>query len=658
MLVLPVVAFIVHSIDKKDKVKVNTGTKMYVKSSNRNLSYRLFHFTNRFFLTRNYIDKIYRKYELIYPGEQKMIAKRSIHTALISWILCTFVIVSLFFFHPSLLNASLVIILTFVINNEVISRLMNYAELRMLEQMVLFISNVRHNYHKNHMVDDAILDSIDGLSYEMKVHGQKIFDIITSNQIKEEVNKYNASTENKYLKIFLSLCIGVIEFSDKKVNGQLLFITNLENLKTEINIEILKRKKLKYLFSGTTFVTMAACIPISQIQDFGISVVPRLESFYLGRWGILSVIMIYAFAVIVYMLNQELQASNRIVIKNYNYLEKIHKNRMISRALDNYMEKKYGKMLQLKETMKRLGENISPKQLLIQRILVAIATFLLCLVIAILLHLRNQHNLIYQIDLSQNISELYHQNQQQQMEDIIKIYLVKYKRNLVTKEQIERELAHEGNVRSTKTNQILADDIIWRLQNYQQEYFHWYELVISLGIAVIAYYTPYYMILYKKKILSMSMEDEVIQYEAIIYMLMYTDYITVKDILEEMELFAVVFKKSIQECINDYNSGDVEALMELKEKEPYESFRRLIDNLIRCDMIPIHQAFDEIESDRTNYHDRRRQENEISIQKKVDIAKPISFIPAILVCAYLIIPLILASMQELKGFTTGLQGLS
>ena len=31
-------------------------------------------------------------------------------------------------------------------------------------------------------------------------------------------------------------------------------------------------------------------------------------------------------------------------------------------------------------------------------------------------------------------------------------------------------------------------------------------------------------------------------------------------------------------CIDDYASGDIEALNELMEREPYEPFRRIVEN--------------------------------------------------------------------------------
>ena len=95
----------------------------------------------------------------------------------------------------------------------------------------------------------------------------------------------------------------------------------------------------------------------------------------------------------------------------------------------------------------------------------------------------------------------------------------------------------------------------------------------------------------------------------------------------------------------------------MKENESFPPFRRMVDNLIRCDMIPIELAFDEIASDRESYHDRRKLENEISLQKRSDIAKPLSFIPMVLVMIYLIIPLVMESLKELNSFSETIQNI-
>jgi hypothetical protein len=655
--VLPAVGYFVHVIDQKDKVKINSGAAIFVRKSKKNTLYSTYIYLSKFFLTSGYMDKISRKYEVLCPGDFSMVAKKTMEAAITSWVLCLTELIIIYLMKPNLHNGVLAVILVFVINNEVINYQVRNAEVKLLEELAVFISDVRHNYHINRMVDDAILLSMDGLGHEMKVHAKKLYEVIISNNIKEDVIRYNAAVHNKYLKMFLALCISVIEFNDKKVNGQLLFTLNLQHLKREINIEVLKLKKLKHVFSGTVFVAIAVCLPIDAIQSFGISLVPELQSFYMGEGGTLYVGLILLSAVMVYLLISNLKESKRLVPKSYRYLEKLEKIRFLKKALDNYSEKNYGKMLTLKETLKRVGENISPKQLLLKRMIASSITFLLCTLLAVYIHYSNRQNITGQVADIQSVTTVNNTKQLDQIEECILRYIEVYKKEKVNEELILNKLSEEKNYFSAIIKENIAKEIVNRIMQYQSEYFHWYELILCFGISVIAYFIPYWMVLYKKRILHMSMEDEVNQFNSIIYMLMYIDHMTVKDLLEQMELFAYVFKPSLQECINDYNSGDIEALTRMKEKESFGPFRRLVDNLIRCDMIAIDKAFDDIASDRENYHDRRKQENEISIQRRADIAKPLSFVPAVLVTIYLLLPLLAASLKELESFRESLSSM-
>jgi len=647
--VFAITLYIVNNIDKKDKSKINTRFR---KQKNNKVLDFVYLFLNSIPPVRGYIAKIRRRYEILYPGKQKEILKRTMQTICLSWGLCAFAIWFILRTSLNLNNSLVAIICALVINTEVIGFLLAFTEIKLLEDIMLFVSNVRHNYYINRMVDDAILLSMEGVSYEMKVHINKLYDIAMSTNLKEDVANYNATVNNKYLKMFLSLCTSVIEYGDKKVNGQLLFAANLENLKKEIDIEVLKQKKLRFLFSGLTFATVGVILPIDAIKNYGVSMMAQMDSFYSGGMGIVYVITTLLITVFIYLLNNRLKESRCINLNNYGYLKRIENIRIVKRALDNYVEKHYGKMQVLKETLKRIGDNISPRQLLLQRILLSVGVFFLSVGFVFYIHENNKINITTKAESMPALAAVVNSSQQKTINEAILQYVNIYKEEEgVTEAGIFNKVNEEGIIYNSKVGETIAKEVASRIFLYQKEFFKWYELIICFGIAVVAFQMPYWMILYRKRVLQMNMEDEVTQFNSIIYMMMFNSHITVKDLLEELELFAVVFKRTLQECINDYSGGDIEALERMKEREGFLPFKRLVDNLIRCDSISIDKAFDEISSDRENYHAKRKQENEISIQRRIDIAKPLSFIPTILVLAYLVLPLIIASMNELKSFS-------
>lgn len=648
MVVMPIVILLIEEKDRQDKIKLNSGASLYLQEGRDNRSHRIYDLFLRFPFTRGYITKISRRYEILCPGNPRDIANKTMTLTGTAFVLCILEITVIFIIKPNPYNFIAAVYLVFVINNEVINYFISKTEISLLDEMERFISNVSHNYFDKYFIDDSIMRAIDGrMSEDMRVHAKMLFEIVTSDHIRDEVERYNSTVHNKFMKMFLSLCVNVMENNDRDINGQMLLSGNLLNLKREINLEALKLKKLRFVFAGSIFVSVVVCLPITAVQNFGISIAPALETFYRGTVGTIYVAILFLSSMVIYLLINYAKEVKKPVPNNYNYLAKMEKNRYIKAMIENFTDKFYGRMMILRETLKRLGENITPSQLLIKSIIISLVSFVISIGLIFYLHYNNRQIITQNVSDVNNITAASTDEQYELIAEAILRYVDKYKDETVTQEQLLTELTNENIFYNSLINEQAAQEIMSRIIKYQKEIFKWYELLLCFLISMIAFFSPYLMIEYKKKLLKANMEDEVIQFNSIIYMMMFTEHVSVMDILEQMELFSVVFKPTIRECMNEYNSGDIEALTRMKERETYDPFIRLADNLIRCDDIPISKAFNEIAADRENYFDRRRQENDISIQKRADSIQPLAFLPGVLIVIYLIIPVLYVSVNEL-----------
>ena len=134
---------------------------------------------------------------------------------------------------------------------------------------------------------------------------------------------------------------------------------------------------------------------------------------------------------------------------------------------------------------------------------------------------------------------------------------------------------------------------------------------------------------------------------------MYFQRISVEEVLKWMEQFAVVFKQSIGQCINEMEQGDIEALEKLKREESYPPFVKIVDNLINAsEKISLSLAFDELILERKYYQDKRKQDTEMLIEKKGALAKFIAFVPlGFTMLFYLLIPFLLLSYNQLLNYS-------
>ena len=147
------------------------------------------------------------------------------------------------------------------------------------------------------------------------------------------------------------------------------------------------------------------------------------------------------------------------------------------------------------------------------------------------------------------------------------------------------------------------------------------------------------------------MENEVMQFHTIILMLMKIERVNVEIILEWLERYANIFKEPITKCVNNYEAGAWEALEELKNDVSYPQFIRIVESMqAAVEKIPIVDAFDELDTERAYYQDKRKDSNARLISRKGLIGKAIGFAPmVILFVAYLIGPLVLIGMTSMTS---------
>jgi hypothetical protein len=174
---------------------------------------------------------------------------------------------------------------------------------------------------------------------------------------------------------------------------------------------------------------------------------------------------------------------------------------------------------------------------------------------------------------------------------------------------------------------------------------------MALVFAVIAYMGPIWLLYFQKIMRKLEMENEVMQFQTIIQMLMKIERVNVEMILEWLERYANIFKEPISKCVNNYEAGAWEALEELKNSVSFAQFIRIVESLqAAVEKIPIREAFDELDSDRDYYQEKRKESNNRLISRKSLIGKAVGFAPLVcLFVGYLVIPLVFIGMTSMSS---------
>lgn len=758
LFVLVLIAFLI--IQKKNQGNKSQALQKMLNSnegtSSTAMMQKFYNNMIRVPILNRYIYKIRRRLELLHDedeytirNEAAKIALKGIVMALISAIVLAFINrEDLFMMIVSLIGVVVVI-------ENMTDMMVNKIEDSLLKQQLELFSEVRHAYHETHMVEEALYEASLLEDMEVVIQADKIYEVLVSAEPELELEKYYDVAPNRFLKAFAGVSYLTKEFGDKQVNGISLYLKNMNNITQELQLEILKRDKLDYLFKSLTYIALAPILFINPLKDWAMGSFDSTREFYEGSGGFLAELGLLLLIFISYSLLKRIKDnSDRVRVENDNenpWQERVYRLPIVEQFIDQLMpkvnKKEYYKVSKL---LKDTASNLKMEWLYVNKVVWCIGGFFAALFIIGQVHNITVENILYSTttegtvfgqmsdedkDIGDALSafDRFFLNNLTENNEILnsvrndsesvatskiarQMYIItntplddesaEYLANrvyrklnskaltstAVSKASLQRaildsriEMPNENFVNdlselvSEKVNQETTDKIITteiikeaiieiysipltteqinenatriyeKLKLYANEYFKWFEVVLALLIAYGMYNVPVLILVFQRKMRAMEMEDEVMQFQTIILMLMHIERISVEYIIEWLARYANIFKDPLTKCLNNYESGAVEALEELKEDVAYKPLIRIVESLQSAiENVKITDAFDELETERNFFQEVRKETNERLINKKAKIGRAIGFAPmVVLFVGYLIGPLIVSSVMDM-----------
>lgn len=542
-------------------------------------------------------------------------------------------------------------ILIYLILTETVNKKLTVLEYDILVQFSDAIKKIRHYYHENADVTAALAFALDEMPYEISLHMQNIYNIIISPNMKYEIDKYMDTNPNRYIMMFLSICSSVKDYGDELLeDGTSVYLKNLDYLNKEVHREINNRDKIKNAFAGLTAIAILPVLAVKPIEWWAQSSFPELAVFYKGLYGIVATIAVFIISSICHMVIVNLRDPEREVEKENDIFGKLSSVELLSTFLTKVISKKYIKYERINDKMKGMGDHTGPKAFLLKSIVMGLGTGLLTIIVLLGAGITEKHS--YKFDWKETFMENSTINKEYRNEMIItgKDYMTSayYHRNVPEQEELVEELVKEKGMPSNHA-QLLATEIITRLESYNNTYFRWYYLIFAIALGTIGYNVPYLILYFKRNLIETRKEEEVARFQSMMLILMHMGGTTVMDILEWMERFSYCFKDSIAECRVNLSGGQKQALQAMKDGEEYGPFKDFVDNIMATDRVSVVEAFDEIKSDREFINEQREISTEKSLKDKSALANVMAFVPlgAVLVFC-LVVPFVMYASEMMN----------
>lgn len=572
-----------------------------------------------------------------------------------------FMFVSLFVFLnlvDDLYMSLIVIIGVLIVTEKVIDIGITSVSEKMLKQMPEAFTSIRHAFHEHGMVEEAFNTAIDDLGdKEIVPQLRRIKEAMVSENPEIELERYYDTAPNRFLKLFAGVSYLTLDLGDRKVDGTSVYLKNLNNILSDIYLEILKRDKINYMFRSLTIIAVVPLVAIKPLQAWAESNFPALMNFYDSSIGFfvqsLIIVSIFISYLMLRIIKEDVEEIKFDRVASIKWQEKLYSIRFVKLIVDAFKTRENTRKYR-KETalIKNTNAYLTIEWLYVNKLTAAVVAFIASLILLLNMQ-RIDVSAIYNRISEEFLSFGKLSAEQQAAAEAInrtdREYIEKYKNQNVTKEELAAQMVDPvtGEVDNASVDRIYS-----KIESIKQSYLKFWQVFTALFIAWIAYMMPTFILYVKNKIREMEKENEIMQFQSIILMLMYIDRIDVQTILEWLSRFSYAFKEPIETCLNNYESGAEKALDDLYEAVPYKDFQRIVEQLKSAvERIPVRAAFDELETERAFFYERRKEGNQRLIQKKVTMGKALGFTPMVLLIGgYLVAPLMIVSIMQMMSY--------
>ncbi len=616
---------------------------------------------------KRYVNKLRRKLEIINVEDEYLTRKQTakiISNAILIVVPLTILIIVLTY--QDFLLLSILLLFEMFLIETIMSGMVDKLDTKLLKQQIEFFAEIRHAYHEYNMVEEAIYEVSQNDQLEVSRQGEKIYEILISDDPETELEKYYDVAPNSYLKEFAGISFLTREFGDRKdENGASLYLKNLNNITEEMQLEILKREKLDYVFQSLSVISIVPVLCIQPLRNWAVSNFSFTSEFYDGKLGFIAQILLVLVTFICYILTRKLKDNGAIKEEykdpNKVWQMKLYNKPVIKKIVDLFIPKQ--KTKEYRKTVELLKDAASKQKmetLYVNRIVVCIAVFFASLFLFMQIH-NVAIDYIYENPTSEYdlMGEL-NETQEKAAIELTKqdnYFLDKLKGQELTWDQIRVEIKYSQFYQDATDEEI--DEATTRIRDklkvVNKEYLKWFEWLLAFVFSIGGYFAPMWLLMFQKIMRKLEIENEVMQFQTIILMLMKIERVNVEMILEWLERYSNIFREPITKCVNNYEAGAWEALEELKNEINNEQMLRIVEGLQSAvEKIPIRDAFDELDNEREYYQAKRKESNERLIKRKGMIGKAIGFTPLVgLFVGYLIVPLVgIGLISMMNSFST------
>ena len=559
---------------------------------------------------------------------------------------------------PSIITLAGVLVVIFGAGSSYLNYKLNKLASDLREQFIEFLAVFRAAYLNCNSVFQAMESAIQTAPSLIKEHAKIMNEILNTKNYKGALNRYNDRIPDSAMRIFLSDVLMVGKYGDTMVGNRTNLMISIDKIQESLYARRTQTRLESHAFAGVDFVLLMPILTLGKLKEWALENVPMMSGFFNGVSGFVAVVIFFVVTITTFLISSKLRVMYKPELSDHTVLKMIYRFPFVSRLINNYEYKNYGRTMKKKRLLKQVGEFLTPELLLIKQVLSGIAGFVgVVILCAYLVGYNKTISLTYVTDTNVATADAKEESysiMKQAVVDTTFEFREHKKDTLKNEVKLWVEQQYDRDLRPIE-QEVVVSEVIRRVHSYQSSYFRWWYLIIAQLVAFLAFLFPSYLVTIRSAPAKIAMDDEVLQFKMVTLMLCNIEQMTIDMLVGWYHAFSTIFRSSIRRCLNSLPKGEQKALKELKKSEPLDSFRHLVDDLIACDKVTMTQAFSNLDMECADYLARRNQYTVEFIDNRSAVMDLVCLFPAgVILVGYLMLPFMQYGFNAMSKVMVGL----
>ncbi|MBW7475211.1 hypothetical protein K0T92_10670 [Paenibacillus oenotherae] len=616
-------------------------------------------------LLNKLLHRMRSRLTLIHAGNERMVRSRAAALTIVI-VSCVLVLTLIsFLWTSSWFNRLTIMIISIYLSGVLSDLFIGRLIKQMLYDQSSLILDIRHQYHQSNMVTVSLENAAEQTKPLVAVHARQIASILSAVDPQEELQKYYEVAPNRYMKQLAGVSYKIGEYGDADIHKgeKSIYLSMLGNIREEIHLDISRRERIDRLLAGIVFVAISPIFMLDPIRSWAESQFPIVSNYYNSAWGMYSLVllyMIYTISFIALRIIKGVDEDTQAIKDEGKWLNRLLKRKWLNLLVDRITpaehEPAYFKGM---EKLKDANSSLSISALYLQKLIFSVMAFIVAIVFQVAIHENIKRNIMspnMEITTGGNQS-----NAQRELSEERYAFENSLVGELVAKDippdqaaaYIQEKFINKNFIPASLDKEKYAEQILERVNNYHEEYYKWFELLIAFFIAMGCYFIPDAYLIIRKQVRRWEMQNEVDGFNTLSMMLSHFPTISVFEMIEWLHRYSYIFERQLLRCMLDYEAGAWDAIERLKEDARFVPLERLADRLqVAADLIPVKKAFDDMDAERAFAMDQRKEHYERMISRKSTLGKMFGFLPIQATFAlHLLLPFGYMAFQQLGDLT-------